>query len=85
MSPNSCFHIFKFVKNRSMQNWFSKIDFTLIFRLILGGAMMITGYIQNDYTSGSFGLLLFVYAFVAAKYKIGCGYNHCAYTPSNKK
>ena len=85
MSPNTRFHIFKFVKNMNMQIWFSKIDFTLIFRLILGVAMMITGYIQNDYTSGSFGLLLFIYAFVAAKYKIGCGYNNCVYTPSKKK
>lgn len=67
-----------------MKNWLSKIDFTLTFRLILGIAMMVTGYIQNDYTSGSFGLILVVYAFIAAKYKIGCGYHSCGYIPTNK-
>jgi hypothetical protein len=46
--------------------------------------MMVTGYIQNDYTSGSFGLLLLVYAIIAAKYKVGCGYNSCGYIPMNK-
>jgi hypothetical protein len=32
--------------------------------------------------SGIFGLFLAIYAIIGAKYKIGCGYNGCAYTPS---
>lgn len=77
--------IFVKIKNMNFQNWFRKIDFTLMFRLILGMAMMGTGYIQNDYTSGSFGLFLVVYAFIAAKYKIGCGYNACGYNTKYNK
>jgi hypothetical protein len=33
---------------------------------------------------GIFGLFLAIYAFIGAKYKIGCGYNGCAYTPTYK-
>jgi hypothetical protein len=32
--------------------------------------------------SGIFGLFLAIYAIIAAKYKIGCGYSGCTYTPS---
>jgi len=84
MSPSKGLFNFKFVINMKMKNWLSKIDFTLTFRLVLGITMMVTGYIQNDYTSGSFGLLLLVYAIIAAKYKVGCGYNSCGYIPMNK-
>jgi len=67
-----------------MRKLLSKIDYTLTFRLLLSAAMCYTGYIQNDYMSGTFGLFLAIYAIIGAKYKIGCGYNGCAYTPSYK-
>ena len=82
MSQNASISKLIFVQIITMyfKNWLKKIDFTLMFRLFLGIVMMITGYVQNDYTSGSFGLFLVVYAFIAAKYKFGCGYNACGYT-----
>lgn len=82
MSQNTsiCNPIFVQIIIMKFKYWMSKIDFTLMFRLLLGIVMMITGYVQNDYTSGSFGLFLVVYAFIAAKYKIGCGYNACGYS-----
>jgi hypothetical protein len=67
-----------------MKKLLSKIDYTLAFRLILSAAMCYTGYIQNDYMSGSFGLFLAIYAIIGAKYKVGCGYNGCAYSPTHK-
>ena len=67
-----------------MRNLLSKIDYTLTFRLLLSIAMCYTGYIQNDYMSGIFGLFLAIYAIIGAKYKIGCGYNGYAYTPTHK-
>ena len=60
----------------------SKIDYTLTFRLLLSIAMCYTAYIQNDYMTGVFGVFLAAYAIIGAKYKIGCGYNGCSYTPS---
>ena len=67
-----------------MKKLLSKIDYTLTFRLLLSSAMCYTGYVQNDYMSGIIGLFLAIYAIIGAKYKIGCGYNGCAYTPSYK-
>ena len=67
-----------------MRKLLSKIDYTLTFRLLLSIAMGYTGYVQNDYMSGIFGLFLAIYAIIAAKYKIGCGYNGCTYTPTYK-
>ena len=67
-----------------MKKLLSKIDYTLAFRLILSAAMFYTGYIQNDYMSGTFGLFLAIYAIIGAKYKVGCGYNECVYTPTYK-
>jgi hypothetical protein len=64
-----------------MQKWLSRIDFRLVFRLSLSLAMGVTGYVQNDYVVGIFGLFFAIYAIVGAKYKIGCGYNACGYTP----
>lgn len=64
-----------------MQKWLSKVDFILIFRLSLSLAMGVTGYVKNDYVAGVFGLFFAIYAIVGAKYKIGCGYNACGYTP----
>jgi hypothetical protein len=54
-----------------------KIDFTLLFRLLLSCAMIYLGYLQNDRVSFFFGLFLGIYAFIAKKYKIGCGYDNC--------
>lgn len=65
-----------------MKTVLTKIDYTLAFRLLLSIAMCYTAYIQNDYTTGAFGVFLAIYAIIGAKYKIGCGYNGCAYTPS---
>ena len=67
-----------------MRKLLSKIDYTLTFRLLLSIAMCYTGYVQNDYMSGIFGLFLAIYAIIGAKYKIGCGFNGCAYTPTYK-
>ncbi len=64
-----------------MQKLLSKIDFTLAFRLILSAAMLYTGYQQNDKTTLIFGVFLAVYAIIGNKYKVGCGYNSCGYTP----
>jgi hypothetical protein len=65
-----------------MRNLLTKIDFTLTFRLLLSIALGYTGYTQNDYMSGIFGVFLAIYAIIAAKYKIGCGYSGCGYTPT---
>ena len=67
-----------------MKKFLSKIDYTLTFRLLLSIAMCYTGYKQNDYMSILFGLFLAIYAILGAKYKIGCGYNGCTYTPTYK-
>ena len=65
-----------------MRTLLSKIDYTLSFRLLLSIAICYTGYVQNDYMSGVFGIFLAIYAIIGAKYKVGCGYNGCVYTPS---
>ena len=67
-----------------MRKLLTKIDYTLTFRLLLSIARCYTGYFQNDYMSGIFGLFLAIYAIIGAKYKIGCGYTGCAYTPTYK-
>jgi hypothetical protein len=67
-----------------MRKLLSKIDYTLTFRLLLATAMCYIGYVQKDYMSGIFGLFLAIYAIIGAKYKIGCGYNGCAYTSTYK-
>jgi hypothetical protein len=84
LSQTGSFYWFNFVKIANMKKLLSKIDYTLTFRLLLSAAMWYTGYIQNDYMSGTFGVFLAIYALIAAKYKIGCGYNGCANTPTYK-
>ena len=84
MSQRGSFHCFNFVEILNMRKLLSKIDYTLTFRLLLSAAMCYTGFIQNDYMSGIFGLFLAIYAIIAAKYKIGCGYNGCANMPTYK-
>lgn len=68
-----------------MAKWFNKIDFTLVFRLSLSVVMGIVWYTQKDMSAGVFALFLAVYALLAAKYKVGCGYNACGYTPTYSK
>jgi predicted anti-sigma-YlaC factor YlaD len=60
-----------------MRKFLSKLDLTLIFRLSLSLIMLIAAFRQSDYVSGAFGLFLAFYALLAAKYKVGCGYNKC--------
>lgn len=59
----------------------SRIDWVLVPRLIMGGAMCYVGYDTNDMVSGGFGLFFIIYSLIGAKYKIGCGYTGCGYTP----
>ena len=84
MSQTGSFYWFNFVKIANMKKLLSKIDYTLTFRLLLSTAMCYTGYMQNDYMSGTFGLFLAIYALIVAKYKIGCGYSGCAHMPIYK-
>ena len=67
-----------------MRNIFSKIDFTLAFRLCLSFIMLVAAYRQSDMVAGAFGAFLIIYALIGAKYKVGCGYNHCRYTPKQQ-
>ncbi len=64
-----------------MQKLFSKIDWVLVPRLIMSSIMCIVGYQTNDYIAGVFGLFFAGYSIFGAKYKVGCGYNGCGYTP----
>jgi hypothetical protein len=65
-----------------MIRFLQKLDLTLIFRLLMGVALALVGYQTSDYLAGTFGLFMIVYSIYAAKYKIGCGYSNCGYTPS---
>jgi len=69
-------------KINTMIRFLQKLDLTLIFRLLMGGTLSIVGYQTSDYMAGIFGLFMIVYSIYAAKYKIGCGYSSCGYTPS---
>ena len=60
----------------------SNIDWILMLRLVMGGSMVVIGYQSNDYIPAVAGGFFIVYSIVGAKYKIGCGYNNCGYTPS---
>lgn len=61
----------------TMRKFLSKLDLMLIFRLSLSLFMLVAAFRQSDYVSGAFGLFLAFYALLAAKYKVGCGYNKC--------
>ena len=67
-----------------MRNLLAKIDWILVPRLLMGGAMCVVGYQTSDTVSGGFGLLFVIYAIIGSRYKIGCGYNACGYTPKRK-
>jgi len=66
-----------------MQKLFSKLDLILVFRLIMTGVVGLVGYQNSDNVAMLFALFFAIYSIVGAKYKIGCGYNNCGYTPSN--
>ena len=68
-----------------MRNLLAKIDWILVPRLLLGGAMCIVGYQTSDIVAAGFGLLFVIYSIIGSRYKIGCGYNACGYTPKRDK
>jgi len=68
-----------------MKNWFHKMDWILIMRLIMGGSMIIVGYQAGDYTPATVGMFFVIYSLVSAKYKIGCGYNASCGTDTNRR
>lgn len=68
-----------------MRNLLAKIDWILVPRLFMGGAMCIVGYQTSDIVAGGFGLLFVIYSIIGSRYKIGCGYNACGYTPKRNK
>ncbi|MDP4619349.1 MAG: hypothetical protein NWS87_02400 [Sediminibacterium sp.] len=66
-----------------MQKLLSKLDLILVFRLIMTGVVALVGYQNSDNVAMLFALFFAIYSIVGAKYKIGCGYNNCGYTPSS--
>lgn len=65
-----------------MRKLFSKIDWVLMFRLMMSGAMVIVGIQTKDMVAGGFGALFALFSLVSAKYKVGCGYQSgCGVTP----
>jgi hypothetical protein len=65
-----------------MKKLFNKIDWVLMFRLVMSGAMIIVGIQTKDIVAGGFGAMFAVFSFVSAKYKVGCGYQSaCGETP----
>ena len=65
-----------------MQKLLSKLDLILVFRLIMTAIVGMVGYQNSDNVAMLFALFFAIYSIVGAKYKIGCGYNNCWYTPS---
>lgn len=68
-----------------MQKLLAKIDWILVPRLLMGGAMCVVGYETSDIVTGGFGLLFVIYSIIGSRYKIGCGYSACGYTPKGNK
>jgi hypothetical protein len=65
-----------------MKKLFNKIDWVLVFRLVMSGAMIIVGIQTKDIVASGFGGMFAVFSFVSAKYKVGCGYQSgCGVTP----
>lgn len=65
-----------------MKKVYNKIDWVLIFRLVMSGAMIIVGIQTKDIVAGGFGAMFAVFSLVSAKYKVGCGYsNGCSVAP----
>jgi hypothetical protein len=68
-----------------MKKLFNKIDWVLMFRLVMSGAMIIVGIQTKDIVAGGFGAMFAVFSFVSAKYKVGCGYQSgCGVTPRHR-
>ena len=65
-----------------MRKLLSKIDWILMFRLMMSGAMVIVGIQTKDMVAGGFGAFFALFSLVSAKYKVGCGYQSgCGVTP----
>jgi hypothetical protein len=65
-----------------MKKLLDKIDWVLMFRLVMSGAMIIVGIQTKDIVAGGFGAMFVVFSLVSAKYKVGCGYQSgCGVTP----
>lgn len=65
-----------------MKKLLNKIDWVLMFRLVMSGAMIIVGIQTNDMFAGGFGSMFALFSIVSAKYKVGCGYQSgCGVTP----
>jgi len=65
-----------------MQKLLSKLDLILVFRLIMTGIVGLVGYQNSDNVAMLFALFFAIYSIIGSKYKIGCGYNNCGYSPS---
>jgi hypothetical protein len=66
-----------------MQKLLRRLDLILVFRLIMTAIVGMVGYQNSDNVAMLFALFFAVYAIIGAKYKMGCGYNNCGYTPSS--
>lgn len=65
-----------------MKKVFNKIDWILMFRLVMSGAIIIVGIQTKDIVAGGFGAMFAVFSLVSAKYKVGCGYSSgCGLAP----
>jgi hypothetical protein len=65
-----------------MKKRLSKIDWILMFRLVMSGAMIVVGIQTKDMVAGGFGLMFALFSLVSAKYKVGCGYQSgCGVSP----
>ena len=65
-----------------MKKLLDKIDWVLMFRLVMSGAMIIVGIQTKDIVAGGFGAMFAIFSLVSAKYKVGCGYQSgCGVTP----
>lgn len=66
-----------------MKKLINKLDFILVFRLIMASVVGMVGYQNADNVAMLFALFFTVYSIIGAKYKIGCGYNNCSYTTNH--
>lgn len=81
MSHLSNYQCANFVQINKMQKILKKLDIILVFRLIMSGVLLVVGYQNSDQVAMLFASFFVIYSIVAAKYKIGCGYNNCGFTP----
>jgi hypothetical protein len=49
-----------------MKKLFNKIDWVMMFRLVMSGAMIIVGIQTKDIVAGGFGAMFAVFSFVSA-------------------